>query len=115
MVSKAESSGDFDEGRVESKECSETNMLMHIRKVVSFLQLCKTGEVVVGIMFYLLSPKINQTVLSCAERGMDKSCSLWPPADLALDTTTGCGCDATAFQTKKKPTHLLFKIVMERH
>lgn len=38
LVSKTESSGYFDEGRVEvGNGGKETNVLMHIRKVVSFL------------------------------------------------------------------------------
>lgn len=41
---------------------------------------------------------------------MDRSCSLWHPVDLVLDTTSGCGCDATASQTKNL---LLFKTVSE--
>lgn len=41
---------------------------------------------------------------------MDRSCSLWHPVDLVLDTISGCGCDATASQTKNL---LLFKTVSE--
>lgn len=60
-VSKTESSGDFGEGRVESKERREGNKRANAHQEGCFILVIVENceERVVGVMFYLLSPKIN--------------------------------------------------------
>lgn len=70
VVSKTENSGDFDVGRVERKEWRKGNKHVHQEGCFILGIVENSEERVVGVMFYLLSPKINQTALSCADRRM---------------------------------------------
>lgn len=72
VVPKTESSGDFHEGRAESREWREGNKCADAHQEGCFILVTveNSEERVVGITFYLLSPKINEAALSCAGRGM---------------------------------------------
>lgn len=61
VVSKTESSCDFDEGRVEGKEWREGNKHANAHQEGCFILVIVENceERVVGAMLYLLSPKIN--------------------------------------------------------
>lgn len=70
------------------------------------LVIVESCEEKLGLMFYLLSPKIDWTALSYAGRGMcsaeDRSCNMWQPRDLMLDTSSRSLLDVTHCLSNRK-------------